>query len=108
MLAASENEIAKHIIDPDDIEINEFEFKLVMGDSWEHLNIYIESIFCTCSASNKKIIDYKIYLTELNDVILKGKCRECKTIAARHIETEEKDENFIGASRIKEIKKVSS
>jgi len=41
-------------------------------------------------------------LQDLNDVILKGKCRECKTIAARHIETGENEGNFIVADRIKE------
>lgn len=53
------------------------------------------------SAPNKKIIDYKIYLSDLYDVILKGKCSECKTIVARYIETGEEKENYIVADRIK-------
>jgi len=97
----------EHKIDPNDIEINDFEFRLVMGDSWEHLHLFTESIFCTCSATNKKLIEYKPYLTKLNDVVLLGRCSRCKTIAARYIETGEKEENFVVAERIKKMKKAS-
>ena len=98
----------EHKIDPEDIEISNFEFRLIMGDSWKHLNIFTESIFCTCSSPEKKLVDYKVYLTKLNDIVLQGKCSGCMTIAARYIETGENEANFEVAERIRELKKNNS
>ena len=92
------------MIDPDDIELNQWEFQLVMGKAWEDRDIFIESIACDCKAQNKKLIDFKVYLTNLNDLVLKGKCSGCGTIAARYIETGEDRESFEAALRIRKMK----
>ena len=70
------------MIEPNDIELKQWEFQLVMGKAWKDHNIFIESITCDCNAKNRKLIDFKVYLTNLNDMVLKGKCSVCNTITA--------------------------
>ena len=96
--------LKEHIIDPSDVELNEWEFRLIMDDSWEHLPEIIENIFCQCKSPNKKLIDYKIYLVDLNDIVLRGMCSGCNTIAARYIETGEGKTNLEVAERIRKMK----
>lgn len=94
----------EHKIDPTDIELNDWEFRLVMGGSWDDRHIFLNSIFCACSAPEKTLIDFKVYLTDLNDLVLKGKCSACNTIAARYIETGENPEKSKVADRIRKAK----
>lgn len=96
----------EHKIDPTDIELNDWEFRLVMGDSWDNRDIFLNSIFCMCGAPEKIMIDYKIYLTDLNDLVLRGLCSGCNTIAARYIETGENPERFKAADRIRKAKEL--
>jgi len=46
-----------HEIHPEELELRQMEFKLVMGDSWEHLELLINSIFCTCDNEGKKLVN---------------------------------------------------
>lgn len=63
----------------------------MFGHTWaQDINIAINSIYCNCGAEQKQLINYKSYINNLNDVILKGLCSSCKTIAARYIETGER------------------
>ena len=81
----------KHIIREDEIEIGPLQLRLMLGDSWkENICLYTHSFFCDCGDENKKLINYKSYISNLNDVILKGWCSSCKTIAIRYIETGER------------------
>ena len=97
----------EHIIDKTDIELNDWEFQLVMGEAWENRNLLINNFFCDCKASDRRLIDYKVYLTKLNDIVLKGKCSSCNTIAARYIETGENPESAEAGKRIRKLKKDS-
>ncbi|MBD0777861.1 hypothetical protein HPE56_08650 [Maribacter sp. ANRC-HE7] len=82
---------SEHIIHEDEIEIGPFQLQLMFGPSWkEDIEIAVNSIFCDCGAQTKKLVEYKSYLNDLNDVILKGLCNSCNTIAARYIETGER------------------
>ena len=94
----------EHIIDPKDIKLNQWEFQLVMGEAWEKRDIYINNIFCDCKTPNKQLIDYNVYLNDINDIVLKGLCSGCKTIAARYIETGETTESIEAAERIRKLK----
>jgi hypothetical protein len=95
----------EHPIIPTDIELNRWEFQLVMGEAWKDRDLFTESIFCTCDSPEKKLIDFKVYLTRLNDLVLKGKCSGCQSIAARYIETGENKDNFEAAERIRKMKR---
>jgi hypothetical protein len=98
---------SEHIIDKTDVELNNWEFQLVMGDAWEYLSAFENSIFCDCGTLGKKLIEYKVYLNKLNDIVLRGKCSGCNSIAARYIETGENSESFATGERIKKMKKDS-
>ena len=97
----------EHIIDPKDIELNEWEYQLVMGEAWEHRDLFINNFFCNCGVENRKLIDVKVYLNDINDIILRGKCSGCNTIAARYIETGENPDSAEAGKRIRKMKKDS-
>ena len=59
-----------------------------------------ESIFCTCPAQTKKLIQYKVFVNDLNDLVMRGLCSGCHTIAARYVETGEDPEKV---ERIKAV-----
>ncbi|MHA2032645.1 MAG: hypothetical protein ACW99Q_25015 [Candidatus Kariarchaeaceae archaeon] len=98
----------EHIIDSKDIELNPWEFQLVMGEAWDDREILINNFFCDCKSPNRQLIGYKIYLNDINDIILRGKCSGCKTIVARYIETGENSKSVEAANRIRKMKKDSS
>ncbi|MFA7327713.1 MAG: hypothetical protein WC121_13685 [Candidatus Kapaibacterium sp.] len=88
--------------DDDEIEIGieEIEFRMIMGNSMVHLDKLLENIFCTCDSNNNRLINYRIYLNDLNDVVLKGSCSACQSPAARYIETGEDKVSSKVAGRI--------
>ncbi|MCK5443267.1 MAG: hypothetical protein KAJ23_15385 [Maribacter sp.] len=81
----------EHIIHDDEIEIGPFQLQLMFRESWESdIQLFTHSFFCDCNAEKRELADYKSYINNLNDVILKGRCSVCNTIAARYIETGER------------------
>ncbi|MBL4862826.1 MAG: hypothetical protein JKY09_07415 [Crocinitomicaceae bacterium] len=77
-----------------EIEITDFELNRIFEVSPVKLGLFLENIFCpNCKNPElKKLVDYKIYIDELNDTILKGKCAGCSELAIRYIETGENTE----------------
>lgn len=98
----------EHKINPNDIELNDFELRLVLDESWQHIDLFLKSIFCTCTAENKKLVDYKAYLNNLNDVVLKGNCNGCMNIAARYLETGDNLNSKAAAERIRAMKQANN
>jgi len=96
-----------HKIDPNELELQQMEFKQIMGNSWGNLDLLIGNIFCTCDSKEKKLVNYRIFLNDLDDLILKGYCSGCGSIAARYIETGEKEESRVTAKRIRKMNKAS-
>ena len=96
--------LKEHPINPNDIELNQWEFQLVMGDSQNDREIFINNFFYDCKSSNRQLVDYKVYLNDINDIILKGACSGCYTIAARYIETGENTKSVDAADRIRKMK----
>lgn len=58
------------------------------------LKILTDYVFCS-GCTNPKIVDYEenIFVNDLFDVILEGKCSECGKAVGRYLETGEDDEN---------------
>ncbi len=82
----------KHITHDDKVEIGPLQLRSMFGQSYEEdIEIALNCILCDCGVENKQLIDYESYLNNLNDVVLKGRCSSCKTIAARYIETGERN-----------------
>lgn len=46
-----------------------------------------ESIFCRCPVPAKRLIQYKVFVNDLHDLVLRGLCSGCNTIAARYMES---------------------
>ena len=85
--------------------LNEWEFRLVMGESWDYRHEFINNFFCVCRRSDSVLLEYSIYLNDLNDILLRGKCSGCGNIASRYIETGENQANYEAAERIRQMKK---
>ncbi len=97
---------SKHIIHDDEVEIGPLQLQSMCGPSWEKdIAIATKSIFCDCGAQQKQLVNYKSYINDLNDVILKGWCSSCKTIAARYIETGERKGVDKIADKIRKLKR---
>lgn len=75
-----------------DILITEEDLKFIFGDEYDEIK---EKIFtnCYCSrctdADMVTIVNYKPYISSLDDVVLKGKCKNCGEEIGRCIETGE-------------------
>jgi len=89
-----------------EIEINLEDVELIMGENIHFLNKCIENCFCrNCNPSLTTITNYRFYLNELEDIILKGECIKCSSPVARYIETGENKESAGMAKHIREIVK---
>ncbi len=73
-------------------QITEDQIKTILGDEF---NIFMEKIIPNCFCGDcgvTTIIDYEIYVNDLYDVVLRGKCEKCKGVVARCVETGEDEE----------------
>ena len=95
----------EHQIQPKDLELNEWEFRLLMGEAWEHRQLFLDSIFCLCASEEKTLVEFKIYLNTLNDLVLRGKCSACGELAARYIEIGEDPEKFKAGEHLRNARK---
>ena len=72
------------------IEITKEDLQKIYGKDW---NFFLEKIVhnCYCNVCkgpyNATIVDYKVFLNDINDVILKGKCKTCGNRVNRYLET---------------------
>ena len=77
------------------------ELKIVLGNDWD---FFVEKIISNCFCHTCKgvvtIVDYKISVNDLNDVILNGKCEVCRNSVNRYTETGENEEY------VKKIKRI--
>ena len=63
----------KHIIHKDKFEIEPLQLQLMFGLSWNKgIDIAANNIFCDCGDEGRHLIDYKSYINNINDLILKG------------------------------------
>lgn len=75
----------------------------IIGSDWKNYQKIFDN--CHCSKCDKKgysstIVDYKIFINDLNDVILRGRCAKCGSPLNRYSETGEVEEY------LRRIKKV--
>ncbi len=79
-----------HRIHSDEIEIGPLQLRLMLGDARvEELKLLTESFICHCTVEPQKLVNFKSYLNELNDVSLKGWCSGCEIRTGRYIKTGE-------------------
>lgn len=73
-----------------EIQINPFQLALLLDDEQKSFynSILSENVFCThCNGfAIKGIVIEEIYLTDLNDIMVRGTCNVCRSKVARIIE----------------------
>lgn len=74
---------------PGEKEITRFELDRIFADKPGWLETLETSIFCTCPAPTKRLVGYRVFVNDLNDVVLRGTCSACGHLAARYAETGE-------------------
>ena len=85
-----------------EIKMTEEQLKYIYGKDWDSFTEEIlPNCFCPCAGGNTTIIDYEIFLNDLNDIELKGKCARCGGAVGRYVETGEVEEY---GGRIKKFK----
>lgn len=88
-----------------EIEIDLDDIKVIMGNDFVHFQSVVENCFCSqCSESNTTIVNYKAYLNDLDDIVLRGKCITCGSPVGRYIETGEQLDAAKRADQIRSIK----
>jgi hypothetical protein len=76
------------------IQITQEDLREIYGKDWTFFQKKIvTNCYCTkCKGLyDTTIIDYKVFLTEINDILLKGKCKTCGNSVNRYLETGEVD-----------------
>jgi hypothetical protein len=83
------------------IKISEKNLKTIYGENYaDFKNKIISGCWCAnCKVTS--IVNYQVYLNELDDVILEGFCTECNHRVNRYVET---GENPKYVERIRKIK----
>ncbi len=85
-------------------KITKEQLKYIYGARWDFFTKKIvNNCHCRCASRgySAKIIDYYIFLDDLNDVLLKGKCAQCGGPVNRYLEIGEVEEY---AERIQDVK----
>ncbi len=88
-----------------EIEINGEDLKFIYGDGYE---LFKQKIIPNCNCGRcdshyqSTIVNYKIFLNDLNDIILKGYCQKCNSPVNRYVETGEVEEYH---DRIEKVRK---
>ncbi|MBP6698409.1 MAG: hypothetical protein KA175_12375 [Flavobacteriales bacterium] len=80
---------SEHRTFPGEKEITRFEMMRVFDGDEAWVRTLEETIFCTCNAPVKRLIAYKVFVNDLNDVVMRGTCSACGHLAARYAETGE-------------------
>lgn len=80
------------------------QLKTVWGEDWDLFEEdIIPNCFCHTCKDVVTIVDFKIAVNDLNDVILTGSCAVCGSPISRYSETGE-DEDYV--RRIKRLRKT--
>ena len=91
---------------PDEIEIEIEDVKIILGDEFKELHVFLETTYCgECAETTTTIENFKIYLDKLDDLIFVGQCIKCKGQVSRVVETGETKNTAEVARHIRTIKK---
>ncbi|MBK7940653.1 MAG: hypothetical protein IPJ87_02040 [Flavobacteriales bacterium] len=92
-MSAGPQKRTEHKRTPGDIEITRFELLRIFDGEAAEVELFERKYFCgTCHVPNRRLVNYRVMVTKLNDIALLGTCSGCHTIAARYIETGEDPE----------------
>jgi hypothetical protein len=87
-----------------EIEITLDDIEIIMGNGYEFFPRIVGNCFCSwCEDHITTITNYKAYLNNLQDIILKGECSRCGKPVGRYIETGDSIESAGVAKHVREI-----
>lgn len=83
---------------PEEIKINRFQLAILLNDEQKKFfdTVMADNVFCVqCGGTCEKGITInEIFLTDLNDILVKGNCNTCKGNVARMMEFGEDKEFY--------------
>ena len=86
------------------IEITSEQLKYIYGQDYNFfLKKTLQNCYCkTCYQTEgcSTVVNYNIYINDLNDIILKGFCAKCKREIGRYLETGEVRKYFLRIRKI--------
>ncbi len=78
--------------------------ELIMGADFLYFDSILQNVYCfNCPDHMTTIVNYKIYLNNLEDIQLKGECKTCGGPVGRYVETGENPDNEEMAKHIREV-----
>lgn len=88
------------------LEIDIEDVEMIMGDEFKFFKKIVQSSYCShCTPRGTvTIVNYKAYLNDLNDILLKGQCNKCGHPINKYIETGEQRKFVEIAEHIRRIK----
>jgi len=86
------------------IPISKEDVAFIMGKSYKYFAPILQGAYCnTCKSTHTSTItDFKLFLSDTNDVIIDGFCDKCQTHLLRRVETGEK----LGACERAEVTRI--
>lgn len=91
-----------------EISITEEDLKFIVEDEFDDIvDLARTNSFCSRCFRKKvevEMIDYELFLNDLNDVIFQGKCKSCEGRIARYVEIGEQEKFRMRTEIIKESK----
>ena len=88
-----------------EIPINQFQLAILINDKQKHIYKFMldEGVYCTSCGdmASKGIVVQEIYLTNLNDILVRGTCNVCNGKVARVIEFGEDKEFYEKATNFR-------
>jgi hypothetical protein len=89
-----------------ELKINQFQLAVLLDEEERHFyNVVIDNyVYCAqCRGLAKEGVDVEaVYLTNLNDIRIEGKCRKCRGEVGRLFEFGAKKEFYEKACRLRE------
>ncbi len=72
-----------------EIEITQKQLENVIGENWSSYSKILDNCYCRCDEEYPiaAIVDYKIFVIDAYDIVLKGKCKKCGNRVNRVTET---------------------
>ncbi len=74
---------------PGEKEITRFEMQRIFEEKVGWVETLETSIFCMCGSPTKRLVSYTVFVNDLFDLVLRGRCSACNGLAARYAETGE-------------------
>lgn len=75
---------------PGEVEITRFEMQRVFEGREEGLAVLLGYLYCAnCETPGRHIVEYRVFVNRLDDLVLRGRCSACSGPAGRYLETGE-------------------